>query len=150
MTTVDTPGGTFTISTDPDRLDVSAIHAELSSTYWAAGVSRETVERSIEHSLCFGLYDPAGRQAGFARLVTDHVTFAWLADVYVLDAHRGLGLGKALLAAIVAHPSARAVRRIALRTKDAHGLYERFGFEPADPALVMERRRPDAVDQPTS
>jgi GNAT superfamily N-acetyltransferase len=142
MTTVDTPAGGFTISTDPGRLDLDAIHAELSRTYWAAGVSRETVERSIEHSLCFGMYDPGGRQVGFARLVTDHATFAWLADVYVLDAHRGLGLGKALVAAVVAHPSARAVRRIALRTKDAHGLYARYGFEPADPAMVMERPRP--------
>jgi GNAT superfamily N-acetyltransferase len=142
MTTVDTPAGGFTISTDPARLDLDAIHAELSRTYWAAGVARETVERSIEHSRCFGVYDPAGRQAGFARLVTDHATFAWLADVYVLDVHRGLGLGKALLAAVIAHPSAQAVRRIALRTKDAHGLYARYGFEPADPAMVMERRRP--------
>jgi GNAT superfamily N-acetyltransferase len=142
MTTVDTPAGAFTISTDPERIDVAAVHAVLTGTYWAAGVSLETVETSIRHSLCFGVYDPAGAQAGFARLVTDHATVAWLADVYVLDAHRGLGLGKALVAAVVAHPSARAVRRILLATRDAHGLYRRYGFTaPAKPDLFMERPR---------
>jgi GNAT superfamily N-acetyltransferase len=140
MTTVDTPAGAFTISTDPDRIDAAAVHAVLRETYWAAGVSRDTVETAIRHSLCFGLYDPAGAQAGFARLVTDHATFAWLADVYILETHRGLGLGKALIAAVVAHPSAHAVRRILLATRDAHGLYRQYGFvPPANPAILMER-----------
>jgi GNAT superfamily N-acetyltransferase len=141
MTTVDTPAGTFTISTDPERIDVAAVHAALAESYWAAGVPLDTVETSIRHSLCFGVYDPAGAQAGFARLITDHATFAWLADVYVLDAHRGHGLGKALMAAILAHPSARAVRRILLRTRDAHGLYRQYGFDaPSTPDTLMELR----------
>jgi GNAT superfamily N-acetyltransferase len=134
--------GDYVISTDPARLDLAAIHAYLSEeAYWSPGVPREVVERSIEHSLNFGLY--LGEvQAGFARVVTDHATFAWLADVFVLPEHRGAGLGKWLVATAVAHPELRGLRRWILATGDAHELYARFGFERAagDPRfMVLER-----------
>jgi GNAT superfamily N-acetyltransferase len=116
------------ISTDPERMDVDAIHASLSKTYWAEGISRERVAKSLDESLCFGLFE-GERQIGFARVVTDRATFAYLCDVYVLDEHRGRGLGKRLIAAVRAHPDLRDVRRFVLWTRDAHGLYEQFGFE---------------------
>ena len=119
----------YTISTDPARLDREAIHRYLSTeAYWSPGVPRETVERSIDNSLVFGLYDGAA-QAGFARVVTDRATFGWLADVYVLAEHRGKGLGKRLVKAVLAHPDLQGVRRMMLATADAHGLYRRYGFD---------------------
>jgi GNAT superfamily N-acetyltransferase len=119
----------YAISTDPGRLDVDFVHGYLSGqSYWARGVPREVVARSIANSLCFGLYGPDGRQAGFARVVTDRATFAWLADVFVDDRHRGKGLGKALVATILAHPELQGLRRFMLSTADAHGLYTPFGF----------------------
>jgi N-acetylglutamate synthase-like GNAT family acetyltransferase len=108
--------------------DVDAIHAYLTRSYWAAGISRERVERALDESLCFGLFDD-GQQIGFARVVTDRATFAYLADVYVLEAHRGRGLGKRLMAAVCAHGDLRDLRRFVLWTRDAHGLYEQFGFQ---------------------
>ena len=116
------------ISTDPARLDVGLIHRFLSEeSYWAKGRTREAVERSIEHSLCFGAYVD-GRQAGFARAVTDRVTFAWLADVFVLPEFRGRGVGKRLVQEALAHPELDGVYRWLLGTADAHELYRRFGF----------------------
>jgi len=117
----------LSISNDRARLDVDAIHAYLSRSYWAAGITRERVARSLERSLCFGLFDGA-RQIGFARVVTDAATFAYLADVYVLEEYRGQGLGKQLVDAVRAHPDFADLRRFVLWTRDAHGLYERFGF----------------------
>ena len=108
-------------------MDVDAIHAYLARSYWAAGISRERVARSLERSLCFGLFDGA-RQIGFARVVTDAATFAYLADVYVLEEYRGRGLGKRLVDAVRAHPDLADLRRFVLWTRDAHGLYEQFGF----------------------
>ena len=121
----------YVITTDRDRLDVDAIHAFLATAYWSRGVPREVVERSIEHSLCFGLHDAAGAQAGFARVVTDRATFAYLADLFVLEPHRGRGLGVWLCATVLEHPWLQGLRRIHLATADAHGLYERFGFRTA-------------------
>jgi GNAT superfamily N-acetyltransferase len=116
------------ISTERARLDVDAIHRVLAQTYWATGISRERVEKSLDESLCFGLF--AGeKQIGFARVVTDRATFAYLCDVYVLDEFRGRGLGKRLLAAVREHPDLRDLRRFVLWTRDAHGLYEQFGFQ---------------------
>ena len=115
------------ICTDRERQDVDAIHAYLSRSYWAAGITRERVARSIDRSLCFGLFDGA-RQIGFARVVTDATTFAYLADVYVLEEYRGQGLGKRLVEAVRAHPDLADLRRFVLWTRDAHGLYERYGF----------------------
>jgi GNAT superfamily N-acetyltransferase len=123
--------GDYVISTDRSRLDLDAIHAYLSEeAYWSPGVSRDVVERSIEHSLNFGLYR-GSEQAGFARVVTDYATFAWLADVFVLTEHRGAGLGKWLVETAVSHPKLRGLRRWILATGDAHEFYARFGFRPA-------------------
>ncbi len=118
------------VSTDKARLDCALIHEFLSRrSYWARGIPLETVNRSIEHSLCFGLYR-TGRQAGFARVITDYATFAWLADVFVIESERSSGLGQKLVAAVVAHPQLQGLRRFMLATADAHGLYQRFGFTP--------------------
>jgi GNAT superfamily N-acetyltransferase len=126
------------ISTDPARLDLDAIHAFLATSYWAAGIPREVVERAVRHSLCFGAYE-GGRQVGFARVITDHATFAYLCDVYVQPSHRGQSVGKRLMAAIMAEPTLQGLRRWTLFTRDAHGLYERFGFGPARfPERLME------------
>jgi GNAT superfamily N-acetyltransferase len=142
--------GGYTISTDPDRFDLGAIHAYLTRSYWAAGVPPDVVSRSIAGSLCFGLFDEQGRQAGLARVVTDRATFAYLCDVYVLEDHRGRGLGKWLMEVVLAHEAVQGLRRFALATRDAHELYARFGFEPlAEPARHMEIRRPDIYRAPT-
>ena len=122
-------GGTL-ISDDSALLDRALIHRFLNErSYWAMGVPREVVERAIEHSLCFGIYK-AERQVGFARVVTDSATFAWLADVFILEEQRGLGLSKRLVAAVLAHPRLQGLRRFMLGTLDAHGLYAQFGFVP--------------------
>ncbi|HLE30865.1 MAG TPA: GNAT family N-acetyltransferase [Anaerolineales bacterium] len=117
----------FTISTDPSRLDVDAIHAFLTRSYWAEGIPRDIVARSLRHALCFGLYD-GDKQIGLARVVSDFATYAYLADVYILEAYRGRGLGKWLMACVVGHPDLQGLRRWSLATRDAHGLYRQFGF----------------------
>ena len=133
------------ISDDRTKLDRALIHYFLSErSYWAQGVSREVVDRSIDHSLCFGVYCE-GKQVGFARVVTDYATFAWLADVFILEEARGRGLSKQLVAAILAHPGLQGLRRFLLGTLDAHGLYAQFGFTPIK--LVerfMEIHQPNA------
>lgn len=136
------------ISTDKRRLQVDVVHAFLASSYWAQGVPREIVERSIENSLCFGLYEgegPSGtareRQVGFARVVTDFATFAWVGDVFVLESERGKGLATWLMEVIAGHPDLQGLRRWLLATRDAHGLYRNVGFEPLSaPVEYMERR----------
>ena len=127
------------ISDDKALLDRALIHRFLSErSYWAQGVPRETVDRSLDHSLCFGLYR-AGRQAGFARVVTDFATFAWLADAFIVEESRGQGLGKKLVAAVLGHPQLQGLRRFLLGTRDAHTLYARSGFQPlAHPERFME------------
>ena len=129
----------YTLSTDPSKLDVDLIHRFLSEeSYWAEGIPRELVERSIAHSICFGAY-AGGEQAGFARVVTDRAVFAYIADVFVVPAHRGRGVSKLLMRAIREHPDLQALRRWHLVTSDAHGLYEQFGFRPLEtPAKHME------------
>jgi len=135
--------GEHTISTDPDRFDVPAIHAYLTRSYWSPGIPRVTVERAIAHSLSFGLFH-RDQQVGFARVVTDRATFAYLADVYVLEEHRGKGLSKWLLEAVLAHADLQGLRRFLLATRDAHGLYTRYGFKPlANPTRLMEILDPD-------
>lgn len=131
----------YSISTDRERLDRRAVHAFLTEAYWSPGVPFEVVDRAIDRSLCFGLYAPDGPQAGFARAVTDGAGFGYLADVFVLDGHRGRGLGKWLVATVLQHPDLTVARRIVLATADAHSLYERFGFRPADTERVMELTR---------
>lgn len=135
--------GDLTISTDPARLDLDVIHRYLSEeSFWAAGIPRDTLERAIAGSLCFGVYD-GGKQVGFARVVTDAATFAYLCDVFVLKAYRGRGLSKWLMECVIAHPSLHGLRRFVLVTKDAHGLYKQFGFTPlADPSGYMHIHDP--------
>jgi GNAT superfamily N-acetyltransferase len=130
----------YEISTDRDRLDLEAIHGFLRTAYWSPDVARETVERSIANSLPFGLYAPDGAQAGFARVISDLATFAYLGDVFVLPEHRGRGLGVWLVETVLAHPDLQGLRRFHLATADAHELYARFGFRPSDPALMMDLR----------
>ena len=119
--------GEYEISTDPSRLDLDAIIRMLRTTYWAAHRPSEVIEKSIRHSLCFGLYW-RGAQVGFGRVVTDWATFAWICDVIIDEAHRGGGLGKRFVEAIVMHPDIAGMRQL-LATRDAHTLYEKFGFE---------------------
>ena len=130
------------ISTDPARLDRELIHRYLSEeSYWARGRTREQSERIIDRSLCFGAYDSGGRQVGYARVVTDGVTFGYLADVFVVPEVRGRGIGKALMDAVLEHPDVRDVARLTLLTADAHGLYEGFGFGPIDDLPKWMTRR---------
>ena len=142
MTTEAQRGG-YTITTDERRFDRVAIHAFLAQSYWwSAGVPIAVVERAILNSLCFGLLHEEG-QVGFARVVTDKATFAYLVDVYVLEAHRGKGLSKWLLEVIQGHEDLQGLRRFLLATKDAHGLYTQFGFkELANPTRMMEILNP--------
>jgi GNAT superfamily N-acetyltransferase len=134
---------TYDISTDPSRLQLEAIHAYLTRSYWSPGVPQHIVARAIANSLCFGIY-LGDAQVGFARVITDKATFAYLADVYVLEEHRGQGLSKRLVAQIQAHPDLQGLRRFMLATADAHGLYAQYGFKaPARPDNLMEIRDPD-------
>jgi GNAT superfamily N-acetyltransferase len=134
----DTYKGQYWITTDTQKLDLDAIHAYLSRSFWAEGISKDIVARSIANSLCFGLFD-GSTQVGFARVVTDRATFAYLCDVYVLESHRGHGLGKWLIETVMAHPDLQGLRRFQLVTRDAHGLYSRHGFAaPANPDRHME------------
>jgi|SRR5436190_2051765 len=119
----------FEISTDPGRLDVDMVHRFLSSSYWANGRSREVVERTIHHSLCFGAYQE-NRQIGFGRVISDRAVFGYLADVFVLPDYRGRGVGKAIVQAAVEHPELQGLRVFLLRTRDSHGLYRSLGFAP--------------------
>ena len=133
----------FEISTDPARLDRDLVHRFLSEdSYWARGRTREQSERIIDRSLCFGAYEDGRRQVAHARVLTDGVTFGYIADLFVVPAARGRGIGKALLAAILEHPEVRDVTRLTLLTADAHRLYERFGFGPLDdlPKWMTRRR----------
>jgi GNAT superfamily N-acetyltransferase len=135
----------YEISTDPARLDIDAMHAYLARSYWSPGIPRDTVARAAQNSLCFGVYERAtGKQIGLARVVTDHATFAYLCDVYVLEEHRGHGLGKRLMDAVMAHPAVTGSRRVMLGTRDAHGLYARHGFAaPPGDGVLMQILRPD-------
>ena len=134
--------GTFLVSDDPARLDHDAIHAYLTTSYWAEGVSRELVARSLAGSLPFGLYD-GDRQIGLARVITDRATFAYLCDVYILEAYRRQRLGTWLIECVMAHAELQGLRRFMLATRDAHALYARFGFTPpARPQALMEIMKP--------
>jgi len=128
----------FVVSTDPARLDLELIHKVLSESYWAEGIPREVVARSIENSLCFAVYE-GRKQVGFARVISDFATYAYLADVFMLEAYQGRGLGTFLMECIFKHPQLQGLRRWSLVTRDAHGLYKKFGFEPLkNPENYME------------
>jgi len=139
--------GDITISTDPARMDVDVIHGYLTRSYWAQGIPRETVARSLQHSMCFGAFDGVA-QVGFARVVTDRATFAYIGDVFVLESHQGGGIGKRLMQAVMEHPELQGLRRWSLLTRDAHELYKRYGFTGlAKPDRYMEIAVPDIYTQ---
>lgn len=139
--------GDFVVSTDPARLNLDVIHDFLTHCYWARGIPRQTVARSIEHSLCFGIYDGSGTQVGFGRVITDFATVAYLGDVFVLQSHGGRGLSKFMMDCIMQHPALQGLRRWILLTRDAHGLYKNFGFTPLKSAeRYMELHRPDVYE----
>ena len=119
----------FVISTEKEKMDIDLIHSFLTRTYWAEGISKEIIRRSIEGSLCFGVFEN-DQQVGFARMITDKATFAYLADVFIIEEYRGRGLSKWLMEVIMSDPDLQGLRRMILATKDAHGLYKQFGFAP--------------------
>jgi ribosomal protein S18 acetylase RimI-like enzyme len=133
----------YRISTESEAMDLDAVHAYLARSYWAREIPKDLVAKAFRGSLCFGLFKD-DCQIGFARVVTDRSTFAYLCDVYVLEDYRGRGLGVWLMDAVLAHPDLQALRRFVLATRDAHGLYERYGFSGlARPEIFMEINRPD-------
>jgi GNAT superfamily N-acetyltransferase len=135
--------GDYEISTDPARIDAVMVHDFLTSSYWARGIPAETVRLSIEKSIPFGVYH-GQQQVGFARIISDHATFAYLADVFILPSHRGRGLSRWLMECILSHPDLQGLRRWMLATQDAHGLYWQFGFtELKAPERWMEIHSPD-------
>lgn len=130
--------GAFTISTDKSRLDTDFIQQSLSGTYWAEDIPKSIVEKSIENSLCFGIYE-GEKQIGLARMITDKATFAYLCDVFIDEKYRGNGLSKWMMSVIMDHPDLQGLRRFMLGTKDAHGLYRKYGFnELVAPERWME------------
>ncbi len=148
MTPFEARRGPYRVSTDQARLDLDVVHAFLVRSYWAGGVPREVVERAVRHSLSFGLYE-RDQQVGFCRVITDHATFAYLADVFVLESHRGRGLSKWLMECVRAHPAVQGLRRWLLVTRDAHELYRRFGFGPVqNPPGWMEIYDPEVYGVP--
>jgi GNAT superfamily N-acetyltransferase len=133
----------YEIDTDPARLQLDLVHTTVAKTYWAEGIPRETLERAIANSLCVGAYHE-GAQVGFARVVTDRATFAYLADVFVLPAHQGKGLAKAMVGRLHAHPELQGLRRWLLATRDAHDVYAALGWQPlTDASVFMQRHDPD-------
>lgn len=132
----------YLISDDRSRLNASVIHKYLGEeSYWSRGIPRSTLDIALANSLCIGVYSKEGYQVGLARVITDRATYAWLCDVFILPTHQKHGLGKALIAAVMSHPDLQGLRRLALATADAHGLYAQFGFTPLDnPSRHMEKR----------
>ena len=121
----------FFISTEKEKFDIDLIHSFLTRSYWAEGISKEVIKKSIEGALCFAVFEN-DKQIGFARMITDKATFAYLADVFIIEEYRGLGLSKWLMKFIMAHPDLQGLRRMMLATRDAHALYKKFGFTPLD------------------
>jgi GNAT superfamily N-acetyltransferase len=141
--------GEYLVSTSRKRLNLDVVHGFLTNCYWAKGIPREVVARSIDQALCFGIYDGEGAQIGFARVISDFATMAYVGDVFVLETHRGRGLGKWLMQCITEHPALQGLRRWILTTRDAHGLYSQFGFTPVKaPERFMERHQPNVYDAP--
>ena len=140
--------GACLISDDPARLDAAAIHGYLTRSYWSQNIPLETVQRALHGSLCIGAYAADGEQVGLVRVISDHATYAYLCDVYVLEEHRGHGLAKSMLALTLRHPRLQGLRTWSLRTRDAHGLYAPFGFKPVEhPGSYMALRFPDVYRQ---
>ena len=137
----------YSLDDDPGRVDLDAVRDFLRTAYWSKNVPREVVAKAVEGSLVVGLYAADGRQVGFARAVTDRATFAWIADVYVLESERGRGLGRFLVESLLAHPDLQGLRRVMLATADAHGLYRSYGFtDLADPSrYLVAQRKPEEL-----
>ncbi len=135
----------YRISTETREMDFDVIYTFISTSYWAKGIPKATMKKAIENAFCFALFDFENNQVGFARLITDKATFAYLADVFILEDHRQKGLSKWLISEIIDHPQLQGLRRMMLATKDAHGLYQQFGFEPLNsPEMLMQIHKPDA------
>ena len=140
----------YLLSTDKSKIDVQAVHRFLSQSYWAEGIPEEVVQRSIDNSLCFTIYHH-DKLVGFARVISDAATFAYLADVFIIQEERGRGLSRWLMSVIINHPQLQGLRRLILATRDAHGLYAQFGFTPFDkPERWMERHNPEVYKTPNS
>ena len=138
--------GDYTISCDVARMDIDVIHGYLARAYWSEGIPREIVERAVPRSLCFGLFE-LETQIGFARVVTDYTTFAYICDVFVLESHQGKGLGTWLMQCVMQHPEIQGLRRCQLITRDAHTLYEKVGFRSiSKPERHMERTTPAVLN----
>ncbi|CAH6803163.1 GNAT family N-acetyltransferase [Vibrio splendidus] len=141
----------FRISTNNDELDLNVIHQFVSTSYWAQGIPKSTLEKAVLNSFCFGMFESSGSQVGFARLITDKATFAYLADVFILESHRGIGLSKWLVKTIVEHPDLQGLRRMVLATRDAHGLYSQYGFKPIEnPEILMQIWHPNIYNKSTA
>jgi len=138
----------YIISTDKIDLDFEVIYGFISKSYWASEIPRQTLETAISNSFCFGVYDSHDYQIGFARLITDKATFAYLADVFIVESHRGKGLSKWLVESIVSHPELQGLRRMVLATRDAHGLYAQYGFQPIkNPEMFMQIWNPNVYHE---
>jgi GNAT superfamily N-acetyltransferase len=143
--------GSYTVSDDPARLDLKAMHAYLRRAYWSEQIPYEVLERAVQGSLCIGAYALTGAQVGLARFISDYSTFCYVCDVYVLEEHRGHGLAKAMMALATEHPKLQGLRRWILVTNDAHGLYRQFGFtQVAHIERYMERAVPDIYKRATT
>ncbi|WP_354624983.1 GNAT family N-acetyltransferase [Psychromonas sp. MME2] len=141
----------FRISTNNNELDFEVIYQFISQSYWAIGIPKETLKKSIANSFCFAVFDSQGAQVGFARLITDKATFAYLADVFILETYRGQGLSKWLLKTIIEHHELQGLRRMVLATRDAHGLYSQFGFkEIENPEMLMQIWQPNIYRDPVT
>lgn len=144
---IETRHDDYLISTDPAQLDLTAVHAFLTTSYWSTGVPLAVVKKALANSLNFGLYHQ-GKQVGLSRVVTDYATYAYLCDVYVLEAHRGKGLGHWMVECIMTHPELQNLRRFTLATRDAHSVYAAFGFTALKaPDRMMERHDPEVYQR---
>lgn len=134
----------FRVSTELAEMDIDVIHGVVSESYWAKGIPKTVLQKALTHSLCFGVLTDANTLVGFGRMITDRATYGYLADVFVVDGHQGLGLSKYLMSAIVDHPDLQGLRRMVLATRDAHGLYAQFGFKPVpNPEVLMQVWQPN-------
>ncbi|KYN82440.1 GNAT family acetyltransferase [Vibrio cidicii] len=138
----------YRISTNQDDFDFEVIYRFISQSYWAKDIPKDTLQKALDNSLCFGVLERTGKQVGFARLITDKATFAYLADVFIVEDSRGKGLSKSLIASVVSHPDVPGLRRMVLATRDAHGLYAQYGFKPIEnPEVLMQIWQPNVYSE---
>ncbi|EJL6400756.1 GNAT family N-acetyltransferase [Vibrio navarrensis] len=138
----------YRISTNQDDFDFEVIYRFISQSYWAKDIPKDTLQKALDNSLCFGVLERTGKQVGFARLITDKATFAYLADVFIVEDSRGKGLSKSLIASVVSHPDVQGLRRMVLATRDAHGLCAQYGFKPIEnPEVLMQIWQPNVYSE---